>query len=245
MEALLLRFDAPLMSFGSVRVDQHNKTDDLPYRAMLCGLIANALGMERREEAAHERLQSRLRYAARRDRAGTILVDFQTVDLGAPAMSADLGWTTHGKIEGRKGGDASEGTHIRLRHYLADAIVTVALTLASSSEGPDLDEVEAALRSPARTLFLGRRCCVPSGPLLIGRLEVPSLREALERAPRAPGLGRADDGPLAAVWPLDEGEQPGASRRVAKTEDRDWRHAVHVGRRFYVEGLVNPPAEGA
>jgi CRISPR-associated Cas5-like protein len=41
MDLVLLRFDAPLMSFGAVVVDQHNRTDPLPYRAMLAGLVAN------------------------------------------------------------------------------------------------------------------------------------------------------------------------------------------------------------
>lgn len=244
MRALVLRLEAPLMSFGGVRVDHHNKTDEFPYRAMLCGLVANALGMDRRNEIAHESLQRRIRYAARRDRAGALHVDYQTVDLGAPSMTSDLAWTTNGELEPRKGGDAADGTHIRLRHYLADAIVTVALTLAPEVEPPTLDDVEQALRRPARPLFLGRRCCIPSGPLLVARVEVASLREALERVPRAAGQGRAEQGPLPAVWPVDEGEEQGTTRRVARTEDRDWHNAIHVGRRFYVEGLVNPPMEG-
>lgn len=243
MRALLLRLDAPLMSFGGVRVDHHNRTEELPIRSMLCGLIANALGMDRRDEDEHEALQRRIRYAARRDRAGAALTDYQTVDLGSPAMSSALGWTTRGVLEGRKGGEAAGGTHIRLRHYLADAIVTVAVTLEPEDEVPTLEEIEQALRRPARPIFLGRRCCIPSTPLVIGSSEFASLREALERVPRAPGAGRADAGQLPAIWPLDDGEEANTTRRVARTEDRDWRNAVHVGRRFYVEGLVNPPAE--
>src|SRR5262245_33415168 len=117
MESVILRFDAPLMSFGSVVVDQFNNTDLYPYRSMLVGLLANALGLYRDQVEEHERLQRDLRYAARRDRAGTVLVDYQTVDLGQHGpMNDDLAWTHHGRLEQRKGGTAAEGTHIRYRH---------------------------------------------------------------------------------------------------------------------------------
>ena len=247
MDVVLLRFDAPLMSFGGVVVDQHNKTDPLPYRAMLAGLLANALGFTRRDEAALAVLQARVRYAARRDRKGAIVVDYQTVDFDPEGpMASDLGWTTRGHLEERKGGEASEGTHIRHRHYLADAIVTVALALDPPGEEPSLRAVSEALRAPARPLFLGRKCCVPSGPVWLGETAAPSLRRALEQTPRAGalrvgGARRSDEDKLQAVWPQAEGGDDETTRLWPRVEDRDPENAIHVGRRIYVEGLVDPP----
>lgn len=240
MDVVLLRFDAPLMSFGGVVVDQHNKTDPLPYRAMLAGLLANALGLTRRDHAELAALQARVRYAARRDRKGSILVDYQTVDFDPQgSMASDLGWTTRGELEERKGGEASDGTHIRLRHYLADAIVTVALTLDPPGDAPSLRTVGESLRAPARPLFLGRKCCVPSVPVWLGEMEATSLRRALETTPRVAG---GDDGPLSAVWaPGDGDEDPEHTRLWARVEDRDPVNAIHVGRRMYVQGNVAPP----
>lgn len=249
MDVLLLRFDAPLMSFGSVVVDQHNKTDALPYRAMLTGLLANALGFTRRDEAELGALQARVRYAARRDRKGTLLVDYQTVDFDAAGpMASDLGWTTRGELEERKGGkEASEGTHIRYRHYLADAVVTVALTLDPVDVDPSLDAVSAAMRAPARPLFLGRKCCVPSGSVWLGEAEAPSLRQALEATPRAGAAcrgarPRSDMGALQAVWPMSDGADESTTRLWPRVEDRDFANSIHVGRRIHVEGLVDPPS---
>jgi CRISPR system Cascade subunit CasD len=162
-------------------------------------------------------------------------------------MAADLGWTRRGALEERGGGaGASEGTHIRLRHYLADAMVTVALTLVPATDEPSLHRVSEALRAPARPLFLGRKCCVPSGPVWLAETVASSLREALERAPRAPGLragdpSRSDPGALQAVWPRDEGGDESHTRLWARVEDRNLENSVHVGRRIYVEGLVDPP----
>lgn len=240
MRAILLRFDAPLMSFGSVVIDQHNKTDALPYRAMLTGLIANAMGLSRHDEATLASLQSRIRYAARRDRRGSTIVDFQTVDFSQSYMASNLGWTTRGRLEERKGGGASDGTHIRYRHYLADAIVTVALTLDPAEEEPSLSTISEALTFPARPLFLGRKTCVPSGPVFLGEVEATSLRQALEEAPRS---ARADAGKLQAVWHESEGRGgEDESRLFPRVEDRDMANAIHVGRRIYVEGRVDPPA---
>ena len=41
---LLLRLEAPLMSFGSVLVDKRGPTDRHPGTALITGLLANALG---------------------------------------------------------------------------------------------------------------------------------------------------------------------------------------------------------
>jgi CRISPR system Cascade subunit CasD len=239
MLALLLRFDAPLMSFGSVLVDQFNKTDLYPYRAMLVGLIANALGLTREQVASHESIQRRLRYAARRDRTGTVIVDYQTVDFDpAGPMASNLGWTMEGALEERKGGEASDGTHIRYRHYVADAIVSVACSLERADDGEaDVDNVIAALRRPARPLFLGRKCCLPSTPVFLGTVETVNLRAALTDLPRV--AGRGDEGLLPAIWQRSEADN---DRPLwPRVEDRDWNNDIHVGRRMYVEGQIDPP----
>lgn len=245
-QVLLLRFDAPLMSFGGVVVDGHNGTDAYPYRGMLVGLVANALGLERTDAAAHEALQARLHYAARIDRPGTLLVDFQTVDFSARGtMSDTTAWTTRGALEPRKGGGAGDGTHIRERHYWAGAVLTVALALTSPEVSPTPGELGAALRVPARPLFLGRKCCIPSVPIWLGEIEAPSLRHALESTPRLAvrPAGSASETPrgLPAVWPRDEGFDESRERLLLRAEDRDWENAIHVGRRALVEGLVHPP----
>jgi CRISPR system Cascade subunit CasE len=77
---LLLRFDAPLMSFGGTVVDQINPTRAFPGRAMLTGLFGNALGYRHGDADALAR-SSALRWAAREDRPGRPFIDYQTVNL--------------------------------------------------------------------------------------------------------------------------------------------------------------------
>ncbi|MEZ4471472.1 MAG: type I-E CRISPR-associated protein Cas5/CasD [bacterium] len=206
MKLALLTLDAPLMSFGAPIIDNLGVVQAWPAASMLVGLLANALGYDRRDWAAHRRLQTRLRYAARRDVAGRPVQDYQTVDLGQPHMkAADVGWTTWGRIEKRGGAAANAvGTHIRKRDHHAGAVYTVALALDPADESPTLAEVAAALRRPARPLFLGRKPCLPAGPVLRRRAGPTSSRptapwtpcavcpwrSALACRPRTPGRSR-------------------------------------------------------
>lgn len=230
MDALVLRFEAPLMSFGGAAIDDQRVTREFPSVSMIAGLLANALGYDHGDFGATQRLQERMRVGARQDRPGERLVDYQTVDLGQDFLEK-TGWTTWGEVEER-GGGSSTGTHIRQRHYLADAVYTVVVRLEPAEERPTLDELEAALKSPERPIFLGRKACIPSGPLVVGRLEVADLRQALERAPVSGEGGRE----LKAQWPTGEGAP--FERELYLTDERDWRNQVHVGRRVVREGRV-------
>jgi CRISPR system Cascade subunit CasD len=234
-EVLLLRLEAPLMSFGGVLVDERGVTEPFPTRSMLTGLLGNALGYDHREAAALSRLQDRLRYAVRRDRPGRKLVDFQTVDLGQAFLAE--AWTTRGEAVSRRGGTAATGTHIRWRHYWADAAFTVALALDPAAEEPELGRCAAALAEPERPLFLGRKPCLPSRPLALGIVRAASLGAAIIGAPLS---RRAAPGPWTAWWAAaDEPVSPaGRGRLVPVSDERDWANQVHTGRRFVWESTI-------
>jgi CRISPR system Cascade subunit CasD len=241
-EILLLRLEAPLMSFGGVLVDERGITEPFPTRSMLTGLLGNALGYDHREGEVLTLLQDRLRYAVRRDRPGRPLVDFQTVDLGQPFLAE--AWTTRGVAVSRRGGTAATGTHIRRRHYWADAVFTVALALDPAAEEPDLARCAAAITEPERPLFLGRKACLPSRPLILGIVRAESLQAAILWAPLSP---RAVAGPWAAWW-AEEGEPAppaGKGRLVPISDERDWANQVHTGRRFVWESTIENGELGA
>lgn len=233
MECLILRFDAPLMSFGGVVVDQHHPTWRFPGVAMLAGLLGNALGWDHRDSGKLQRLQDRLRFAARWDAEPEPLLDYQTVDLGQDFL-VDTGWTTRGRREERKGGTAATGTHIRYRHHWANGVMTVVLALEGCDD-PTLDELEHALRTPARPLFIGRKPCLPAAPLFIGRREAPGVGAALAAEPLAEIGPRRRPIQITALWPMDEGEGAMVEERF---DARDWANNIHVGSRRYAVGLL-------
>lgn len=234
MRVLLLRFDAPLVSFGAPMVDQNGVVQSYPPLSMLTGLLGNALGWDHRDDERLSLLQDRIRYAARIDRRGEAFVDYQTVSLGDDWMLGEqAGWTTRGRIAVR-GGASGGGTHQRYRHYRSDSVHTVALTLTGDGV-PSVDDLSAALREPARPLFIGRKCCLPATPIFLDLAHGPSLMAVLAATPRA---ARSDSGALPVTW--WEGGDPtvtlGESHLVAVSDERDWRNQIHVGRRLMREG---------
>lgn len=227
MRVLLMRLEAPLMAFGREMVDATGPTRDDPDISLVAGLVANALGYRRSEYARHQRLQDRLRLASRIDRAGHPLVDFQTAQLG----KNDRGWTTRGVPEGREGGAAAyENPHLRYRHYRADAALTIALTLDAPDDAPTLDDLASALVEPVRPLFVGRKSCIPSAPMLVSVVEAATLLAALDGVPPLDGgehhrhiLSRADAATLDPTRAHGREDQ----RRTVR---RDWAAGIHVGR---------------
>ena len=233
---LVLRFEAPLMAFGGVAIDQVGPTRDFPAASMMTGLIGNALGWHWSDGDNHQRLQDRLVFAARRDREGTALTDTQNAQLHI----ADKGWTTYGEPEGR-GGGSHEAPHRRFRDYLADMSLCIVLRLDPAEEAPTLDAVAEALDRPARPLFLGRKPCLPAAPLLArGDDRWTAAGTAWEALRAVPGAGTR----LRAQWPTGEGPESGDGvDRVADLADlRNWRTGLHGGARRMVEGWIVPAA---
>lgn len=235
MEHLLLRLEAPLMSFGTTAVDYRRPVQPWPAVSMLTGLLANALGWQRSDGQALDALQSRIRWAARIDRAGTALNDFQTAQLSKD----DKGWTTHGVVEERGGGDESYNSpHLRSRDYRADASVLVALRLEPAQQSPTLQALAAALDTPMRPLFLGRKGCPPATRIAQGLVLADDAVAAVRAAPAS------DDGAnpeWAAVF-FNEGAAPavaqGAVRRHDTSDERRFALDVHAGRQRVFELVV-------
>lgn len=219
---LELELTAPLMAFGGVAIDQIGPTRDFPALSMLTGLIANALGLHWRDRAAHQDLQDRLVFAAAILREGEVVTDSQNAQL----EKTDRGWTTWGEPEGRDG--ASYGApHRRRRDYLADAHVVVVARLAPGT--PSTEDVEQALHHPARPLFIGRKPCFPTRPILRGRQIAATAHEAL-------ALSLPSGQACRAQWPESEG--PAGSRRLDLADLRNWVSGLHVGTRPVIEGRL-------
>lgn len=229
---LLMRLEAPLIAFGGEAIDKFGVIRDFPALSMVTGLLANALGYRREESDLHDRLQSRLLIGARLDSEVQRLTDFQTAQLGKD----DLGWTTWGVPEGRRGGpDAYLSPHLRYRDYHASLNVLVALRLENAAESPTLDDVAEALDHPARPLFIGRKTCLPSRRIFAGWQEGANVLEALllgqlpSNAPR-----------LRLQWPDGEGVLAG-DRLLDLCDERNWASGVHGGWRPVREGVFNAP----
>jgi CRISPR system Cascade subunit CasD len=222
------------VAFGGETVDARGVISDFPGGSMLTGQLANALGWRRSARDSLARLQSRLCYAARIDRDGTRLTDFQTAQLGRN----DQGWTTHGVPEGRSGGtNTYTGPHLRQRDYDADKRVIVALRLEPVEEFPTLADLEVALGEPARPLFLGRKPCLPTARIAAGIIDADDLLAALASLP--PTTLTATRVLLSASEPRKPGDHA-----LPWSDARDWHSGVHGGTRMVLIRLL-PARQGA
>ena len=250
-EYLLLTLEAPLLSFGGPSLDHRRPTEDFPGAALLAGLLGNALGWRRGHDAAAlQQLQDALAYAARLDRepAGAApMTDLQTVAMSPP----EQGWTTYGEPQGRErsaaaGGNASR--HLRYRDYHCDLKATVALTVlpppadredspARPRPNPSLAVLRAALKQPARPLFLGRKACLPSAHIYAGARTAETAVNALLRHP----LNQEQAPPYVRIQYPETPEETAAAqaaaaaadpapRRLAAADRREWAAGRHAGR---------------
>ena len=165
---LILRLEGALQSWGENAKWDFRDSSSMPTKSGIVGLLGCAMGLERGNSALAELDQS-IAIAVRADRSGVKFVDFQTVQ-GNPLMAAS-------------GKPKTTGNTILSPHaYLQDACFTVVI----EADNQWLDQILAALKDPKWCIYLGRKNCVPSRPVLECRtLEYPSLEAAVREFPAA------------------------------------------------------------
>lgn len=152
MSTLLLRLAAPMQAWGSDSRFETRRTGREPTKSGVVGLLAAALGRSRADSVDD---LCRLRFGVRVDQEGQLLRDFHTAHQG------------------------NKNPYVTERYYLCDAAFLVGL---ESQDRALLQTLERALRSPVFPLFLGRRSCPPTLPIVLGIRE-GSLVDELKQEP--------------------------------------------------------------
>ena len=75
---LVFTLAAPFASFGTLAVGERRPTWDRPSKSQVLGLVASALGIERREEERQRALARSFGFAVRVDDPGQLLTDYHT-----------------------------------------------------------------------------------------------------------------------------------------------------------------------
>ena len=188
---LLLRLEGPLQSWGVRSRWSRRDTGPEPSKSAIIGLLGCAAGVLRPDwrsgaepDRTLEQWDNALRFGVRIDRPGTIETDYHTVQ--------GRHWQADGEFKRQRTEVKYSGgkwvfweeihTEITWRDYLHDAAFLVALEGAHAL----LQNIEAHLKKPKWPLYLGRKACVPSRPIL-DRLtnEYQDLESALRGEPRA------------------------------------------------------------
>ena len=163
---IVLRLEGVMQSWGEDSKWDHRASSHMPSKSGIVGMLACAMGLDRDNHSIVE-LENAITMAVRADRPGMMATDYQTVT-GNPLLTAD------GKQ--RKGGN----TFISRREYLQDASFTVFLKVKERWK----NRITDALNDPVWPIYLGRKNCVPSRPVLMQTtMEYGSLQDAVKRYP--------------------------------------------------------------
>lgn len=169
---LVLRLEGVLQSWGENAKWDFRDSSTMPTKSGIVGLLGCAMGEGRGSQVLVELAQS-ITVAVRADRPGAKFVDFQTVQ-GDPLMAAT-------------GKPKTTGNTILSPHaYLQDASFTVFIDTTPEWQ----QRIISALENPRWCMYLGRKNCVPSRPILADRMEAADLMEALKEYPAAERAGK-------------------------------------------------------
>ncbi|MBS6062674.1 MAG: type I-E CRISPR-associated protein Cas5/CasD [Peptostreptococcaceae bacterium] len=156
MKTILMKFAAPLQSWGTNSRFETRQTDFYPSKSAVIGMISASLGYKRYETEKIEKLND-LSFGVRIDQQGNLMKDYHTARKYKKPVEKGV-----------------ERTYITNRYYLEDAIFLVAL----SGEDMLVEEIETALKSPYFQQFLGRRSCPINYDFILG-LENKDLLDIL------------------------------------------------------------------
>lgn len=154
MAVLLLRLAAPLQAWGSNAKFNTRTTEREPTKSGVIGMLAAALGIQRNSDSSLLEPLVKLRFGVRADREGKLLKDFHMVHF-------------------TKSSDVTD------RHYLTDAVFLVAL---ESEDSAYLEHLAEALKNPVYPLYLGRRSCPPTLPVVLG-IRDEEMKAVLQNEP--------------------------------------------------------------
>ncbi len=171
---LILRLEGVLQSWGDHSKWDTRDSGDFPSKSGVVGLLACALGLERDDPEIAE-LSANLHMAVRADRPGIRMLDFHTVR-GNPLYNAE------GKAR-------ANNTVVSYRWYLQDASFLVVIDLPEAWR----ERVIEALQHPVWPIYLGRKSCVPSRPVL--EETTASYIDLMDAIRHYPVCKREEDGP--------------------------------------------------
>ena len=173
MRFLKFILSAPLQSWGEDSRWDNRNTAAMPTKSGVIGLLGCCFGYPRGDKRLN-RLDQSLSMAVRANSPGEIMTDFHTVHGTGDVLLTASGQTR----KDSHGGNNS--TIISKRQYLQNAHFSVFLW-ASGKDGSDtmLEECFHAMRHPRWAVYLGRKSCSPSRPILPEWIEAGTPDDAV------------------------------------------------------------------
>jgi CRISPR system Cascade subunit CasD len=216
----LLRFEGPMMSFGSARIDAYERAGSIPTASMITGLFGCALGIPRRKPDQLQEIQDSMRVSVAILRQGRVMEDYQTADLGKPFMRGPM-WTVEG-VPVERAGSSITDTRQQWRQYIADGVVLAAVVVGEGFPF-SIEDLRQAMEYPAHPLCIGRVTCPPASMIWQGTCDKDMLA-ALEEA----------GGAVEYVLPVTDYPPEMGDLLMTVNGRKDWLKNRHVGAETYI-----------
>lgn len=157
MGVLALRLQGPLQSWGFDSQYNRRNTGLMPTKSGVAGMCCAALGLPRGSDAEKKFLST---FNAVKMTAVAIPREHNNKELPVRRLQ------DYHTVENTLKADGTKNKNCVLtnRHYLTDAAFGILL----AGEMVFLEEIAAGLADPVWGLWLGRKTCVPSAPILAG-----------------------------------------------------------------------------
>ena len=162
---LALRLEGPLQSWGSESQFNRRQTNPLPTKSALLGMCCAAMGLGKGtlKEAATLPALAKL---------GCLVIALNRSDAKNPTNRLEDYHTVQGT---RIASGGTKDTHLTRRDYLTDARFAAIL----SGDAELLKDIASALANPKWGIWLGRKACIPSAPVLAGIRDTEAYALAL------------------------------------------------------------------
>jgi len=187
---LILKLQGPMQAWGEHTFEGLRPSANFPTRSAMLGLLGACLGIRRTDRERLQQLANSVGMAVRMDGRSVAPQDGKLRPLRVVKMT-----DYHTVQDAREDymGLKSHKTIQTWREYLLDAGFTVAVWNHGGAE-VTLDALEAAVKKPVFTPFLGRRACPPARPLFEARLSANSPAMALKEVSPFAGTIYSEEG---------------------------------------------------
>ena len=160
---LALRLEGPLQSWGSDSQYARRHTNPLPTKSAILGICCAAMGLHKGSPEESALLSAPL---------GCLIIALNRPDAEHPTVRLEDYHTVQGT---RIASGGTKDTHLTRRDYLADAKFAAII----SGEPALIERIAAALADPKWGIWLGRKACIPSAPILAGKCDTEAEAIAL------------------------------------------------------------------
>ncbi len=186
---LILKLQGPMQAWGEHTFEGFRPSANFPTRSGVLGLLGACLGIRRNDRERLQQLTDSVGMAVRIDERCLLRKDGSSHPLRMVKMT-DYHTIKDARVD--YAGLKSHETIQTWREYLYDAEFTVAIWTHPNA-AVNLDELEAKVKRPDFTPYLGRRSCPLAHPLFQARLEALDALEALKEIQPQSGTVYSDE----------------------------------------------------